>query len=217
LEVEVLTLNGESCADFQSKTQHFVWEAEMQISESDAKKALQVLGPTNKNAKEIEKNADLLNLFVGIVNASLAAMDGKTASEKGLSATLGLIDKHASIAGFTGKQNDIKALILAGNAIQISTQTLSLLKLGANASPGAVVATLGAMFTKKVSLALGLVENNKQAKMMEVTADCAASLFSLGGMIVAGVSGPVGWVLLGAALAQTGASAYQAYAAAQQA
>lgn len=188
----------------------------MQISESDAKKALQVLGPTNKHAKEIEKNADLLNLFVGIVNASLAAMDGKTAGEKSLSATLGFIDKHASIAGFTGKQNDIKTLILAGNAIQISTQTLSLLKLGANASPGAVIATLGAMFTKKVSLALGLVENNKQAKMMEVTADCAASLFSLGGMIVAGVSGPVGWVLLGAALAQTGASAYQAYAATQQ-
>ena len=137
-----------------------------------------------------------------------------------------MIDKHATIAGFAGKQGDIKGLMIAGSAIQISTQTLALLKLGANATPGAVIAALGAMFTKKASLAFGLAENNKQAKLLEVTTDCASSLFTLGGAIAIGVTTgaagiafsltPVGWVLLGAALAQAGASAYQAYATSQQ-
>lgn len=182
----------------------------MEISTQDARAALKVIRKNSPHAKEIEQNADLLNLFVGIVNSSLAALDGKVAG------ALGLIDKHASIAGFAAKSEGAKGLLAASSALQISTQTFSLLKLGANATPIAVVATVGAVFTKKVSLAFGLAEDDKQAKLISVGADCASSLLAFGGTIIAGVSGPVGWVLLGAALAQVGASAYQAYTTTQQ-
>jgi len=201
-----------------------------QVNASDVKQAIYLVNSNSKQAKAVEQNADMLNLMVGVINASLAAVEGKGA------AALGLIDKHAVVAGFVGKQENMKNLSLASTTVQISTQTLALLKLGSNASPAVLVTTLGAMFTKKVSLAFGLAENDKQAKLLEVSTDCASSLFSLGGAIAAmvttgagtaGAAGvaaagvtltltPVGLVLLGAALAQVGASAYQAYALNQQ-
>jgi len=186
----------------------------MNIDEQAARKALQFVG--TEEAKEIERNADLLNLFVGIVNSSLAALEGNT------SAAIGQIDKYAGLAGYVGKEKANQSIMATSAAIQISTQTLSLLKLGANATPGAVVTALGAMFTKKVALAFGLAEDNKQVKLVSVAADCASSAISLGGAIATGVTvgatgvsiafTPIGWVLLGAALAQAGASAYQFYA-----
>lgn len=205
-----------------------------QVNASDVKQAMHLMKPNSEQARAVEQSADLVNLLVGVINASLAAVEGKGA------AALGIVDKHAVVAGFVGKQENAKNLVLASTTVQISTQTLALLKLGSNASPAVLVTTLGAMFTKKVSLAFGLVENDKQAKLLEVSTDCASSVFSLGGAIAAmvttgaGTAGavgavgavtaagvtltltPVGLVLLGAALAQVGASAYQAYALKQQ-
>ena len=189
----------------------------MKIDEKAAKQALQLDG--SESAKEIDNNADLLSLFVGIVNSSLAAFEGNAA------AALGQVDKYAGIAGYVGKEQGNSNVMATSTAVQISTQTLSLLKLGANATPGAIVAAVSAMFTKKVALAFSLVENDKQAKLISVAADCASSTISLGGALATGISvsaagvgfalTPVGWVLLGAALAQAGASAYQAYASTQ--
>lgn len=94
-------------------------------------------------------------------------------------------------------------------AVQLSSQTLTLLKLGANATPGQVLATVGATFTKKVALAMGLAENDKQAKLIAAFSDCASSVLSAG-LAVSAATTPVGWVLVGAALVQLGASAHDA-------
>jgi hypothetical protein len=184
-------------------------EISVQIDARQAKEALGTLGSDNASAKEVMNNAELLNLFVGIVNGSLAALDGKT------SAVLGIVDKHASLAGFVGNAHQLKGLSAGSNAVQILTQTLALLKLGSSASPGMVVATVGAMFTKKAALAFGMVEDDKRAKIIAVATDCVSSFLSVG-IAAAMATNPVGWVLLAAAAAQAGASAYQAYAVSQQ-
>ena len=125
--------------------------------------------------RQVEQNADLLNLFASILNGSLAALDGKTPSEIKISAILGGIDKNASLAGFVGKVENSKNFMVGSAAVQLSSQTLTLLKLGANATPGQVLATVGAVFTKKVALAMGLAENDKQAKLIAAFSDCASS------------------------------------------
>lgn len=157
-------------------------------------------------AREVSQNAELTGLLTDILNGTLAASEGK------LGAALGFADKYAAVAEFAGKSVDNQTVRAFAVSSQMLTQTLGLLKLGSSASPGMVVATVGAMFTKKVALAFGLVENDKQAKLLAATADFASAGLTVG-IAAAGLATPVGWVLMVGALAQLGASTYKGYAA----
>lgn len=174
------------------------------ITAEDTRAALHAVG--TPNAKAVANNAELTGLLVDILNGTLAAAEGK------LGAALGAADKYGSLADFTGKQLNNSTVRAVGASSQILTQTLGLLKLGSNASPGMVLATVGAMFTKKMALAFGLVDNNRQAQLLGATADFASAALTVG-IAAAGLSTPVGWVLMVGAVAQLGATTYKGYAA----
>ena len=175
----------------------------------DTKTARQaLLSVDTEKTREIAQNADLLAMFVGVMNGSLAALEGN------VSAALGFVDKTATVADVAGKVANNQTVRVSAASTQLITQTLSLLKLSSTASPGAVVATVGAIFTKKVALAFGLAEDNKQAKLIGATADILSSVLTVG-LAAAELSTPVGWVLLIGAAAQLGVSSYQGYIAVQ--
>lgn len=147
------------------------------VSASDCLEALKVAD--TKATRDIMNNTDPMARFVGVINGTLAALEG------GSSAALGLADKWATIADAGGKMAKNNTCHAAASSAQILTQTLTLVKLGSNASPGMVVATVGAMFTKKVGLMFGLVDDNKQAAIVSATADVTASLLVVGTSIAA--------------------------------
>ncbi|MBK6740563.1 MAG: hypothetical protein IPG64_23390 [Haliea sp.] len=138
-----------------------------QINACNVREACRALG--TESGREVADNAELTALLVSILNSSLQASQGK------LDAVLGFVDKHAAVAGYAGKSVGNDTVRVSSASAQILTQSLILIKLGSNASPGMVVATLGAMFTKKMALAFGLVDNNQQAKLLEVTSDMVSS------------------------------------------
>jgi hypothetical protein len=169
----------------------------------DVRKALEK--PNTDACRAVLNNADLFALFVGVVNGSLAALEGAP------SAALGFADKWATVADASGKMTNNKTLRAAAGGTQILTQSLSLMKLGANATPGAVMATVGAMFTKKVALAFGLAEDDKRAKIIAAVADVTSSVLAVGAIGLATTATP--GILIVAAYAQLGVSGYQAYTA----
>ncbi|RVU43780.1 hypothetical protein [Rubrivivax rivuli] len=174
------------------------------LKPADTRAALDSVG--TPAAKAVSQDAELTGLLTDILNGTLAASEGK------LGAALGFADKYAALADFAGKSRQNQTVRAFATSSQILTQTLGLLKLGSNASPGMVLATVGAMFTKKVALAFGLVENDKQAKLVAATADFASAALTVG-VAAAGLSNPVGWVLMAGALAQLGATTFKGYAA----
>jgi hypothetical protein len=162
--------------------------------------------------KVVVDNSDLLAMFTGIVNGTLAALEGNS------SAALGLVDKWATVTDVAGKSSGITGLRLASSSVQLVTQTLSLVKLGSAASPGRVVATVGAVFTKKVALMFGMAADEKQAKLVAAAADLVSSTLVVGigvAEVSAAAAGAttVPWILLVGAIAQLGASAYSSYTA----
>jgi hypothetical protein len=179
------------------------------ITEAHASVALRKVN--SPATQTIEQNADLLALFVTILNASLSALEGQPL----LGLTLGTADKFSAIGDFMGKSANNREVRAAAVSTQLLIQTLGLLKLATNLSTGRVVVTVGAMFTKKVALAFGLVEDSKQAKLIAAGADIVSSILTVGVGAVE-LSNPVGWVLLVGAVAQFGVSAYNGYAAVQE-
>ncbi len=173
----------------------------MPVTTEHLRGALQAQG--GPNAQAVLADAQLMGKLVDMLNGTLAAGDGR------LAGVLGYIDKNAALCDVVVRGKDAKTLRAASTSVQILTQTLGLLKLGANASPAMVTATVGAMFTKKVALAFGLAENDKQAKLIAAIADMAAGV-TTAGIAVATASTPFGWVLVVGALASAALSTYQA-------
>lgn len=173
----------------------------MHVDADKTKAALLASG--GAEARKVALDAELLSKLVDVLNATLNASEGKV----GL--LLGWVDKHAALADIAARAGGHQGVKLASTSLQITTQTLSLMKLSAQASPGAVVATVGAMFCKKVSLAFGLVDNDKQAKLVAATADLIASTTTFG-LAFAAASNPLGWIIATAAFASAGLAGYNA-------
>jgi hypothetical protein len=173
----------------------------MPITTEQARRALQAQG--GENAKAVAADAELLGKLVDMLNGTLAAGEGR------LAGVLGYIDKNAALCDVVVRGKDAKTVKAASASVQILTQTLALLKLGSQASPAMVTATVGAMFSKKVALAFGLAENDKQAKLVSVVADMAAGV-TTAGIAFATAATPFGWVLFVGALASAGLSTYNA-------
>lgn len=176
------------------------------LKPADTRAALDSVG--TPAAKAVSQNAELTGLLTDILNGTLAASEGK------LAAALGFADKYAAVADFAGKSAQNPTVRAVAASSQILTQTLGLLKLGSGATPGVVVATVGAMFTKKVALAFGLVENDKQAKIVAAMADFAAALLTAG--VTYTLTSPLVPVLMVGALAQVVSTAYKGYAACKE-
>jgi hypothetical protein len=175
------------------------------LSEQQCRQALATVD--SQATREVMNNADLMAMFVGITNGSLAALEG------GPAAALGIADKWATVTDAAGKAAGNTMMTTTAASAQIITQSLSLIKLGSAASPGMVVATVGAMFTKKVALMFGLVPEDKTAKLVAAIADLTSSVLIVGTSVaaVSASATAVPVILLVGAVAQLGASGYQAY------
>ncbi|WP_028310730.1 hypothetical protein [Derxia gummosa] len=167
------------------------------INESSVREAYRQVG--TEKALAVARDSDLIALSVSILNAGLAGMEGKLAGALG--SVDGVTDAGGKLAGNQGVKT-------AAASAQIINQTLALLKLANNTSPGVLVGTVGAMFTKKVSLAMGLADDNKQAQLIGAWSDLLSSLLTAG-VTAATITTPVGVVLMAGALLQVGVSIYQ--------
>ena len=158
-------------------------------------------------SREVMNNADLFAMFVGLTNGSLAALG------KPIDAAFGVADKMTTLADGAGKIANSKTVKLTSSSAQIIIQSLSLIKLGTAATPGMVVATVGAMFTKKVALAFGLVEDDKSAKIVAAIADLTSAILVTGisYTAIAGATTIVPAILLVGAAAQLSVTGWQAY------
>ncbi len=183
----------------------------IQVTEAQC---LEVLKACNTPAtKELVNNSDLLSTFVGVINGTLGALEGNAGM------ALGTADKWTGVADLAGKSAGNKNVHVAASTVQIFTQSLSLIKLGPSATPGAVLATVGAMLTKKVALALGMAGEDKKTKLLAASADLVASSCSVGAgylaLTAAAAAGAttIPWILLIGAVAQLGVSGYATYEA----
>lgn len=175
------------------------------ISEQQCRQALAAVD--SPATRDVMNNADLMAMFVGITNGTLAAIEG------GPSAALGIADKWATITDAAGKAASNSTVTTTAASAQLITQTLSLIKLGNAASPGMVVATVGAMFTKKVALLFGMAPQDKSTKLVAAIADLTSSVLIVGtsAAAVSASATAIPVILLVGAVAQLGASGYQAY------
>ncbi|OYU98175.1 MAG: hypothetical protein CFE45_17510 [Burkholderiales bacterium PBB5] len=129
-------------------------------------------------AKAALANADVVKSMAAQLEATLGLV--KEGVPLGVSVTLGLAKKGLENSKLVQKATDSKALKIGNFFADEMLQTLSLLKLAADASPGKVAATVGTMFLKKTSAAFNFGATSKDQKCIGAWLDVAGSAAGLG-------------------------------------
>lgn len=148
------------------------------------------------NVQHLKEDTQAYDLLLGLVNETV-----KFASEVASGKTAGAVIAYSSKTLTAGKAaagaSGHKGIVAGAAAMQMLLQSASLISLAGKTNPAVLFGSVGAMFASKVSLALGLVEGDKKAKLIGAFAEIAAA--TLGGTALVAGSATLG-VLGGAAL-----------------
>lgn len=138
-----------------------------------------------ENTRYVLQNTDAYQFMLTVFDSGL-----KLSSGKALDVATATIDKHLSATELVGKGANNENVVISVKAAQIIMANANLLSLTSKTSMGGVVATLGAVFAKKIALAMGAASDDKQAKTIAAIADIAAAGLVVPAAIMTGV-GPV--------------------------
>jgi len=123
----------------------------------------------------------------------------------------GVVDKATGTADIIGKGGNSDTFNLTNATSQMFIQTLSLASLAGKTHPGIILATVGAVFFKKIALAMGLANDNKQAKCIGAFADLSSAVLTTGVATTAAfATGGVATVLAIGAASQLVLAAHEA-------
>lgn len=157
--------------------------------------------------RDVIKNPELFAFLVGNFNNTLKLVSGKPADM-----AIGLSSKALSTTKLAGKASAASGVVVGVTAAQILLTTASLVSVVGKTPAGAMI-SIGAVFAKKTSLALGLAGgDDKRAKCLAALTDLAASGLTTAAFASTTMTG-VGAVLLAGSMAQLIVSGYQAHQA----
>lgn len=152
------------------------------------------------------KNADLVKLMAVQLEQTMKLAQAVSAT--GL--TMALAKKGLETSKAVQKSGGSKPLKVSNFFVDEMLQTLSLLKLAGNVTPGKVYATVGTMFVKKVAIAFKFGGSTAQQQCVGAWADLAGAA---GVTFLAAPTAltPVTALILVASVAQLGVAGYNAY------
>lgn len=133
----------------------------------------------DKLRKPVSFDADMMTMFVGVVNGALGMLEGAP----GMMRTARVAwEQGAAVGEYVGKAADnisLKGIVAGGQIIAVHANLL-LLASETHLVPGQVYATLGTTFVKGITLCLAQVEDNKRARLVGAIADIVTSLAAAG-------------------------------------
>ena len=156
-----------------------------------------------ENTRAVLQDIDAYNFMLSMFNNTVGMASGSK-----VDIAVGLANKALSTTDLVAKSSNANGVAIGSAATQIILSSLSLLSLGAKATPGQVLATAGTMLATKKSIALGMVGNDdKKAKCLAAFADIAAGAGTVamaalaaaptGGLTAFMIAGGISQVILG--------------------
>ena len=147
-----------------------------------------------ENTRAVLQDIDAYNFMLSMFNNTVGMASGSK-----VDIAVGLANKALSTTDLVAKSSNANGVAIGSAATQIILSSLSLLSLGAKATPGQVLATAGTMLATKTSIALGMVGNDdKKAKCLAAFADIAAlAAAPTGGLTAFMIAGGISQVILG--------------------
>lgn len=153
------------------------------------------------------KNADLVKLMAVQLEQTLKLAQDASAG----GASMALAKKGLETSKLVQKSANSQPLKVANFFVDEMLQTLSLLKLAGDVTPGKVYATVGTMFVKKVAIAFKFGGGTADHQCVAAWADLAGAAGATFLAIPTALT-PVTVLILVASVAQLSVAGYNAYA-----
>lgn len=150
-------------------------------------------------ARQALSQADVVKSMAAQLEATLGLV--KDGVPLAVSLSLGLAKKGLENSKLIQKASDSKALKIGNFIADEMLQTLSLLKLAADASPGKVAVTVGTVMLKKTSAAFNFGATTREQQCIGAWLDVAGSAAGLG-LVAPTIATPIGALLVVASTAQ---------------
>lgn len=147
------------------------------------------------STRAVQNDTRLYQFMLAIFKANVDLASGKPAD-----VGFALAEKTMSSATFVSNGLSARGAKIGVGSANILLQSASLIRLNRVTSPGIALATVGATFATKTSIALGMVPDDERVKCLSALSDLAAGVFSVG-VSAAAVSAVSGGILAPLALA----------------